>query len=199
MIERLIDIAADQMDVDPTELRRRNTIPPQAMPYKTPLTFTYDSGRFEENLDRTMKFANWTGFAPRRQEAARRGMLRGIGISNTIEQAADPTYETSEIRFDPLGGLRAFRVTQLPADHAGERCGDETEQQRHEGPEREITSTRAAMLNHHDHAPARTEQERHRDAVMNADLCVARIVHWPVRTREQERMSGHRSHIKRRA
>src|SRR5262249_9214740 len=105
MIERLIDLAADQMDVDPAELRRRNTIPPQAMPYKTPLTFTYDSGRFEENLDRTMKLANWAGFAPRRQEAARRGMLRGIGISNTIEQAADPTYETAEVRFDPLGGL----------------------------------------------------------------------------------------------
>jgi carbon-monoxide dehydrogenase large subunit len=78
MIERLIDIAADQMDFDPAELRRRNTIPLQAMPYKTPLTFTYDSGRFEENLDRTMKLANWAGFAPRRQEAARRGMLRGI-------------------------------------------------------------------------------------------------------------------------
>ena len=105
MIERLIDIAADQMGVDPAELRRRNTIPPQAMPYKTPLTFTYDSGRFEENLDRTMKLADWAGFARRRQEAARRGMLRGIGISNTIEQAADPTYETAEIRFDPLGGL----------------------------------------------------------------------------------------------
>ena len=105
MIERLIDIAADQMDVDPAELRRRNTIPPQAMPYKTPLTFTYDSGRFEVNLDRTMTLANWTGFARRRAEAARRGMLRGIGISNTIEQAADPTYETAEIRFDPLGGL----------------------------------------------------------------------------------------------
>jgi carbon-monoxide dehydrogenase large subunit len=105
MIERLIDLAADQMDVDPAELRRRNTIPPQAMPYKTPLTFTYDSGRFEENLDRTMKLANWAGFTRRREEAARRGMLRGIGISNTIEQAADPTYETAEIRFDPLGGL----------------------------------------------------------------------------------------------
>src|SRR5262249_58745453 len=75
------------------------------MPYKTPLTFTYDSGRFEENLDRTMKLANWAGFAPRRQEAARRGMLRGIGISNTIEQAADSTYETAEVRFDALGGL----------------------------------------------------------------------------------------------
>jgi len=43
-------------------------------------------------------------------------------------------------------GEAAFRVTQLPADHAGERCGDDTEQQRHEGPEREITSTRAALL-----------------------------------------------------
>src|SRR5215471_5243330 len=105
MIERLIDIAADQMNVDPAELRRRNTIPPQAMPYKTPLTFTYDSGRFEENLDRAVKLADWAGFARRRKEAASRGMLRGIGISNTIEQAGDPTYETAEIRFDPLGGM----------------------------------------------------------------------------------------------
>jgi carbon-monoxide dehydrogenase large subunit len=105
MIERLIDIAADEMKVDPAELRRRNTIPPSAMPYKTPLTFTYDSGRFEENMDRAMKLANWQGFEERRKEAAKRGKLRGIGISNTIEQAADPTIETAEIRFDPLGGM----------------------------------------------------------------------------------------------
>ena len=105
MIERLIDIAADEMKIDPAELRRRNTIPPSAMPYKTPLTFTYDSGRFEENMDRAMKLADWRGFEARRKEAAQRGMLRGIGISNTIEQAADPTIETAEIRFDPLGGM----------------------------------------------------------------------------------------------
>jgi aerobic carbon-monoxide dehydrogenase large subunit len=105
MIERLIDIAADEMGLDPAELRRRNTIPPSAMPYRTPLTFTYDSGRFEENMDRAMKLANWHGFEARRKEAATRGMLRGIGISNTIEQASDPTIETAEIRFDPLGGL----------------------------------------------------------------------------------------------
>ena len=55
------------MNIDPAELRRRNTIPPQAMPYKTPLTFTYDSGRFEENLDRTMKLADWAGFDARRR------------------------------------------------------------------------------------------------------------------------------------
>jgi carbon-monoxide dehydrogenase large subunit len=93
------------MKIDPAELRRRNTIPPSAMPYKTPLTFTYDSGRFEENMDRAMKLADWHGFEARRKEAAKRGMLRGIGISNTIEQAADPTIETAEIRFDPLGGM----------------------------------------------------------------------------------------------
>jgi carbon-monoxide dehydrogenase large subunit len=105
MIERLIDIAADEMGIDPAELRRRNTIPPQAMPYKTPLTFTYDSGRFEENMDRAMKLADWHGFPARRKEAERRGKLRGLGISNTIEQAADATIETAEIRFDPLGGM----------------------------------------------------------------------------------------------
>jgi carbon-monoxide dehydrogenase large subunit len=105
MIERLIDIAADEMKIDPAELRRRNTIPPSAMPYKTPLTFTYDSGRFEENMDRAMKLGDWPGFDARRKEAAKRGKLRGIGLSNTIEQAADPTIETAEIRFDPLGGM----------------------------------------------------------------------------------------------
>ncbi len=105
MIERLIDIAADEMKIDPSELRRRNTIPPTAMPYKTPLTFTYDSGRFEENMDRAMTLGDWTGFEARRKESAKRGLLRGIGLSNTIEQAADPTYETAEIRFDPLGGM----------------------------------------------------------------------------------------------
>src|SRR5262249_48633105 len=108
-----------------------NTIPPQAMPYKTPLTFTYDSGRFEENLDRAVKLADWAGFARRRKEAAGRGMLRGIGISNTIEQAGDPTYETAEIRFDPLGGVtlvtgsishgqgHATIQTQILADRLG--------------------------------------------------------------------------------
>ncbi len=105
MIERLIDIAADEMKIDPAELRRRNTIPPDKMPYKTPLTFTYDSGRFEENLNRTMRLADWADFEQRRAAAGKRGVLRGIGISNTIEQAADPTIETAEIRFDPLGGM----------------------------------------------------------------------------------------------
>jgi carbon-monoxide dehydrogenase large subunit len=105
IIERLIDMAAGEMRIDPAELRRRNTIPPTAMPYKTPLTFTYDSGRFEENMDKAMRIGDWAGFPARRAEATKRGRLRGIGISNTIEFAADPTIETAEIRFDPGGDL----------------------------------------------------------------------------------------------
>ena len=88
MIERLVDIAADELKIDPAELRRRNTIPPDRMPYKTPLTFTYDSGHFAENLDRTVRLANWSQFETRRKEPARRGRFRRIGISNTSEQAA---------------------------------------------------------------------------------------------------------------
>src|SRR5947209_18323514 len=92
MIERLIDIAADEMGIDPAELRRRNTIPPSAMPYKTPLTFTYDSGRFVENMNRAMKLVDWAGFEARRKAAAKRGKLRGIGTSNNIVMAVDPTF-----------------------------------------------------------------------------------------------------------
>jgi carbon-monoxide dehydrogenase large subunit len=105
MIERLVEIAADQLKIDPAELRRRNTIPANALPYKTPLTFTYDSGRFEENMDRAMGLADWKGFAARRKEAAARGKLRGLGMSNTIEAASDATIETAEIRFDPGGDV----------------------------------------------------------------------------------------------
>ena len=105
MIERLVELAADELGIDPAELRRKNIIPPEAMPYRTPLTYTYDSGRFEENMDRAMAMADWAGFKARRAESEARGKLRGIGLSNTIEWAADTTMETAEIRFDPGGDL----------------------------------------------------------------------------------------------
>jgi carbon-monoxide dehydrogenase large subunit len=105
MIERLVDIAADDLGFDPAELRRRNTIRPDAMPYKTPLVFTYDSGRFEENMDRVIALSDWRSFPERRAEASSRGKLRGLGMANTIEPAADATMETAEIRFDPNGGV----------------------------------------------------------------------------------------------
>src|SRR5207237_4475046 len=57
VIERLVDLAADEFGIDPAELRRRNTIPPAAMPYKTGLTFTYDCGEFEKNMDMALEMA----------------------------------------------------------------------------------------------------------------------------------------------
>ena len=105
IIERMIHIAAREMGIDPTELRRRNFIPPDAMPYKTALTFTYDCGEFETLMDRTLEKADYKGFEARRKESATAGRLRGIGVSCTIEQAAGPSTETAELRFDPSGSV----------------------------------------------------------------------------------------------
>ena len=89
-IERLIDVAARELGISPYELRRRNLIPPEAMPYKTALTFTYDCGEFEGNMQKAAELAELDGFAARRAEAEARGKLRGIGLCNCIEVAGGP-------------------------------------------------------------------------------------------------------------
>jgi aerobic carbon-monoxide dehydrogenase large subunit len=114
VIERMVDLAADELGIDPAELRRRNYIPPEAMPFKTGLTFTYDSGEFEKSMDMALALADFAGFEKRRTEARKRGKLRGIGLSNTIERAAAQGFEGAEIRFDKSGAvtLLAGSVTQ---------------------------------------------------------------------------------------
>jgi carbon-monoxide dehydrogenase large subunit len=89
-IERLIDIAARELGISPYELRRRNLIPPDAMPYKTALTFTYDCGEFEGNMQKAAELSELDSFAARRAEAESRGKLRGIGLCNCIEVAGGP-------------------------------------------------------------------------------------------------------------
>ena len=113
VIERMIDIAADELGIDPAELRRKNYIAPDAMPFKTGLTFTYDSGEFEKSMDMALALADLAGFERRRAEARKRGKLRGIGLSNTIERAAAQGFEGAEIRFDKSGAatLLAGSVT----------------------------------------------------------------------------------------
>jgi carbon-monoxide dehydrogenase large subunit len=108
VIERLVDLAADQLGMDPTELRRRNTIPPIVEPYKTGLTFTYDSGEFEKNMDMALAMADAKDFETRRAQSRKSGKLRGLGMSNTIEKAASPSYEGAEIRFDRSGTATLF-------------------------------------------------------------------------------------------
>lgn len=89
-IERLADLAAARLGIDRAEIRRRNMIRPEEMPFKTGLLFTYDSGDFPAVMDAALKRADWAGFETRRSTSAKRGLLRGIGISNPIEIAGGP-------------------------------------------------------------------------------------------------------------
>ena len=108
VIERMVDLAAAEMSIDPAELRRRNYVPPSAMPFKTGLTFTYDSGEFQKNMDLAIELADRKGFEARKAEARKRGKLLGFGISNTIERAGAPSTEGAEVRFDRSGSLLLF-------------------------------------------------------------------------------------------
>jgi aerobic carbon-monoxide dehydrogenase large subunit len=108
VIERMVDLAADQLGMDPAELRRRNTIPASAMPFKTSVTFTYDCGEFEKNMDLALHAADKKGFEARRARARKNGKLRGFGFSNTIERSAAAGLEGAEIRFDRTGSVSIF-------------------------------------------------------------------------------------------
>jgi carbon-monoxide dehydrogenase large subunit len=121
VVERLVDRAAREIGVDPVELRRRNFIRNDAYPYTTPVSLTYDSGDYFKTLDMAVKAADYAGFEQRRQKAAKRGKLRGIGICTYIEACAmAPSvmagqlgaragfYETAEVRAHPTGSITIF-------------------------------------------------------------------------------------------
>ena len=108
-IERVIDLAARERGMDPIALRRRNLIPSSAMPFKTGLVFTYDSGEFARGMDLALSLADHAGFEKRRAEARTRGRLRGLGVANAIEVAGGPytalNPDTAEIRVNPDGSV----------------------------------------------------------------------------------------------
>jgi carbon-monoxide dehydrogenase large subunit len=112
VIERLIDDAARELGRDRIELRRKNLIPASAMPYRTALNVTYDSGQFERSLDQALRLADVAGFAARRETSRLRGRLRGLGMANAIERAASPQPEFAEIRFDASGGATLLMGTK---------------------------------------------------------------------------------------
>ena len=105
VLERLVDIAARQFGFDPVQLRRRNLIPPDAMPYANGLGMTYDSGEFALNMDLVLDLGQWDGFAARREDSRRRGRLRGIALANYIETSTGAPRERAEIDVRPEGRL----------------------------------------------------------------------------------------------
>jgi carbon-monoxide dehydrogenase large subunit len=111
-IERLIDTAAARLGFDRIELRRKNLIRPQAMPYRNAVGMLYDSGRYEENMDRAMALADWDGFERRRREAEKRGRLIGRGLANYVESSIGAPNEQARIRVLPEGRVDVVIGTQ---------------------------------------------------------------------------------------
>ncbi len=124
LLERLVDAVAHDTGIDRIALRRANFIPADAYPYQTPVALQYDSGNHEVTLAEALKTADYAGFPARRAEAARRGKLRGIGISTYLEAcgiapsqvagalgARAGLYEVANIRVHPTGSVTVFTGT----------------------------------------------------------------------------------------
>jgi aerobic carbon-monoxide dehydrogenase large subunit len=118
LLERIVDLAADEIGMDPAELRRRNFIPADAYPYQTPVALQYDSGDYGTTLELALKAADYAGFEGRRREALARGKMRGIGIATYIEAcgiapsavvgslgARAGLYESAAVRVHPTGSV----------------------------------------------------------------------------------------------
>ncbi|MBI0538940.1 xanthine dehydrogenase family protein molybdopterin-binding subunit [Roseomonas sp. KE2513] len=110
-MERMVDTAAREMGIDRVELRRRNHIRADQIPYDAPSGMHYDSGDFPAILEEALAAADWDGFPARRAEARRRGRLRGIGIGHYLEVTAPPSKEMGGIRFDEDGGVTILTGT----------------------------------------------------------------------------------------
>ena len=104
-MERLIDTAAVEMGIDRIELRKRNLIAPQQIPWKTPAATTYDSGDFPGLLDKALEVADWAGYRKRHAASKKAGQLRGRGIGCYLEVTGNPANEMGGIHFEQDGSV----------------------------------------------------------------------------------------------
>ena len=100
-IERLVDAAAIELGIDRIELRRKNLVRPEAMPYRNAVGMVYDSGRYEANMDWALAVADCNGFPARRRDAKRRGKLLGLGLANYVESSIGAPREQARITVQP--------------------------------------------------------------------------------------------------
>jgi carbon-monoxide dehydrogenase large subunit len=98
-LERVVDEAARVSGIDPIKLRRRNLIPSKAMPYKTAVGTTYDSGDFAAVVERGLALADYEGFNTRKRESKKRGLLRGRGVCFVLEHAGGSPVEATQVSF----------------------------------------------------------------------------------------------------
>ena len=111
-IERLLDMAARKLGLDPVTIRRRNLIRREQLPYTAATGLVYDSGDFSGNMERALQLADWTGSVQRRAESLRRGRLHGIGVANYVESPVGNLNESVWIRVLPAGRVEVAIGTQ---------------------------------------------------------------------------------------
>lgn len=112
VIERLVDACARKLDMTPDAIRRKNFIPPKALPYKTATGKVYDSGDFAAHLKRAMEIADWKEFPKRAKLAKKSGLIRGIGLASYVEICGTMGEETANVRMDPNGDITVLIGTQ---------------------------------------------------------------------------------------
>ncbi|HUB95569.1 MAG TPA: molybdopterin cofactor-binding domain-containing protein, partial [Stellaceae bacterium] len=110
-MERLMDTAADELGMDRLEIRRRNYIPPEAIPFKTASGSAYDSGEFEAVLNIALDTGDWQGYGARKRASEARGKLRGLGIASFLEVTAPQGKEMGGIRFEGDGSVTMISGT----------------------------------------------------------------------------------------
>ena len=113
-VERLVNQAAAEIGMDPSELRRRNFIPPNAFPYTSPTGGSYECADMPGVLQKALALADWKGFAARRAKSKQAGKLRGIGISTVIENTGlgNAPVDEVEIQLDATGTVTAAMVAK---------------------------------------------------------------------------------------
>jgi carbon-monoxide dehydrogenase large subunit len=105
VLERLIDLAARKFGFDRVELRRRNLVTQDELPYRNPFGMVYDSGDYLGVMDKALQLADWAGFPARKAEARKRGLYRGIGVANYVDTATGIPRERAEMTVHPDGGV----------------------------------------------------------------------------------------------
>ncbi len=117
-LERVVEEAARILGIDPVRLRKKNLIPKSAMPCKTAVGNTYDSGDFPGIVDQALKLADYAGFTKRKRESARRKKYRGIGVSCMLEHAGAMPVESALIKFEDDKLIIGFNVQSTGQSHA---------------------------------------------------------------------------------
>ena len=111
-LERLVDTAAEEMGIDRFEIRRRNLIASEKMPFANPLGMTYDSGEYHHCLERAEKLSDVEGFKDRKKQSETEGLMRGLGICSYIESSSGAPLERAEISFNNQHQIEVVIGTQ---------------------------------------------------------------------------------------